>query len=426
MSASLLIGAGAEVAPPYKIPNGQDFIWATCYTYNKNLCDALEKYYEPILAGAPESANLPRTYQSSFLYESNNASFRDLIKGILIDPDGVSLLERLVRHDCHILPTRKNDEPNLSDDDYSLLFELLIKQAEQDSDAVSKLKDHLLEDLPADAFFGIIEKYFSSFLEPRKRNKAFWKLVNYYWSAYFAVASPLIQSAYGTDKRLETQGLYSFTLNNIAEVTHKIFQSDFIQSYQNGDEGYYAQMSGLFDYAMTTNYTPFCRALNLKNPHGKCIHLAGSLSQFESIAELRVYDLTKESAPSDAFLIPFIMTQVPVKPIIDFRQIEEYACAAEAIRNSTTLVVLGYSLSPNDAHICSLVQEHLYKNANNRLVYLDYCEESDDCVTTSADILRRIRACDTHKGQIEVVHFGKKCKLTPEDLRPYLISTLPS
>ena len=424
MNATLLIGAGAEVAPPYKIPNGQDFVWTTCYTYNKSLCIALEKYYGPILTNAPEAASLPRNYQSLFLYESNNASFKELINGILIDLDGASLLESLVGHHCSISSGEKDGKSNLSDKDYALLFEMLIRQGGEDTESVIRLKDHLLESLPVDAYFGIVEKYFSSLLNPRKRNRSFWKLVNYYWSAYFAVAEPLIRSAYRADKRLKMQGLYSFTLNNLAEVTHAIFQSGFIQGYQNEDEGYYAQMGGLFDYAMTTNYTPFCSTLNLKCPHGKCIHLAGSLSQFESIAELRVYDLTEENAPADAFLIPFIMTQVPVKPIIDFRQIEEYACAAEAIRNSATLVVLGYSLSPNDAHICSLVQEHLYRDTNNRLIYLDYCSKSDKSDTTCEDVLHRIRSRDAQIKQIEVVPFGKNCKLKPKDLRSYLQNKL--
>lgn len=192
MNVSLLIGAGAEVAPPYKIPNGQDFVWTTCYTYNKSLCIALEKYYGLILTNAPEAANLPRNYQSLFLYESNNASFKELINGILIDLDGASLLESLVRHHCSISSDEKDGKSNLSDEDYALLFDMLIRQGGEDSESVTKLKDHLLKDLPVDAYFSIIEKYFSSLLNPRKRNRSFWKLVNYYWSAYFAVAEPLI------------------------------------------------------------------------------------------------------------------------------------------------------------------------------------------------------------------------------------------
>ena len=84
-------------------------------------------------------------------------------------------------------------EQKLNCDELNTLYDALIKEASRDSLAIQKLKDHLLKDLPEDAYFGTIEGYFSSLLNPSRRNKAFWKLINYYWSAFFAVSAPLIE-----------------------------------------------------------------------------------------------------------------------------------------------------------------------------------------------------------------------------------------
>ena len=111
------------------------------------------------------------------------------------------------------------------------------------------------------------------------------------------------------------------------------------------------------------------------------------------------------------------MTQVPVKPLIDYRQIFEYAHAIEAIDTSDLVVVLGYSLCQNDAHICSLLREHIYKCQRNRIIYLSYQSDTNGQSITPSDITEKLRASEEHASQIEVIEIGEGGKLQLSEIR---------
>lgn len=415
MISSILVGAGAEAGAPYHIPGGQSFTWETCYTRNTRLYDALEKYYSPILHHSDASLNLPNKYQSIFLYEANNASFADLVNVILSSREGTDLVTTLIGADfLNRKPSKKG--VTLNDDELRFLYDSLIKNVGADSHVLLNLKDLALKHLPDDAYFGIIEGYFSSLLNPARRNQSFWKLINYYWSAFFAVAEPIIEHLYSNDALFKELGIYQFTLKNLFDVIHSIFSCELIESYKRREPDYYTELSGLFDYALTTNYTPFIESMEVKKAC-KPIRLSGSLSQFESVPGLRIYDLVEESPADQTFLFPFVMTQVPVKPLIDYRQIFEYAHAIEAIDTSDLVVVLGYSLCQNDAHICSLLREHIYKCQRNRIIYLSYQSDTNGQSITPSDITEKLRASEEHASQIEVIEIGEGGKLQLSEIR---------
>ena len=367
MVASILIGAGAEVSAPYRVPGGQEFTWATCYTRNAELYEALKKYYAPILESSKKEAHLPRKYQDAFLYEANNTSFADLIRGVLNSREGVAILVELVGKSFLERASVDEGDPKLNCDELTILYDSLIKEIGRDSLAIQKLKDHLLKDLPEDAYFGTIEGYFSSLLNPNRRNKAFWKLINYYWSAFFAVSAPLIGAEFSKNRLFKSLGLYQFTLANLHEVLQGITADDYVDRLSSEVPNYYIQLSGLFDYALTTNYTPFIKSMKTKDDCDP-IRLSGSITQFEVVPDLCVYDLLEDKVSEGSFLFPFVMTQVPVKPLVDYRQMCEYSRAIRALDESDAVVIIGYSLCQNDAHIGSLLRAFLDRDRSNRIL----------------------------------------------------------
>lgn len=394
MVASIIVGAGAEVGAPFRIQGGMDFTWSTFYTRKTSLYDALEKFYSPILKTSDGNSELPNKYQPVFIYEANNPSFVALIKGVVSCEQGLRLVSKhLAREIC--------EESDLLAKDYEVLYDSLIRDDRGDSESVRRLKSYLLSDLPEDAYYGTIEGYFSSLLEPNRRNKSFWKLVNYYWSAFFSVAEPLIESQFSRDSLYKSLGVYQFTLNNLCDVV-RVISSDRCLSKYSAKDSYYSAFSNLFDHVLTTNYTPFVHLLKTKGGE-KPIRLSGSLTQFETVPDLRICDLTDIDVPGGTFIFPFIMTQIPIKPFIDYSQIHEYARAIEALNRSNIVVVLGYSLCRNDAHIASLIREFVCRDPQNRLLYLHYLDENESPMIEPGEILRRIRLPETYEAQIEIV-----------------------
>lgn len=421
MTPCILIGAGAEAGAPFHIPNGQDFTWATCYTQNGRLYEALDNYYSPLLEAFPRDLHLPRKYQPLFLYEADNAEFLALIKGVLNDDGGANLLSEIIGTDY--LKRMRDEEKyfKFSSKELRSLYEVIIKDSEKDTQSVLSLKNHLLQDLPDDAYFGTLDGYFSSLINPAKRNRSFWKLINYYWSAFFSVATPLIEHRFSNDALFKKLGIYRFTLNNLFDVVTQLFSDDVLIACED-NSNYYSQLSGLFDYALTTNYTPFVQILKTRTD-SEPIRLSGSLAQFESVPELTVYDIRNEkwsSRDSSELIFPFIMTQIPVKPLICYRQMSEYARALDALDSSDTVVILGYSLCKNDAHIGSLLQAFLRRNTSNRLVYLSYKPEETSEIPNQTEILQLIRLSEKHAHQIKVVPMGDTAEVKPNALRDYL------
>ena len=67
------------------------------------------------------------------------------------------------------------------------------------------------------------------------------------------------------------------------------------------------------DCVLTTNYTPFVRTMGVNDT----VHLAGELCLFELPQEVRVKDITVEPLQAGDFIFPYLLTQAPVKLIIE-------------------------------------------------------------------------------------------------------------
>lgn len=380
---ALLVGAGAEVVEPFSLLSGKQYIFDTCYYQNDALYEALEEFYQGRLYNERDNpcSNAPGTYQKLFLYSPKNAAFKKLAEYLFTEASKDLPNLKLKNY----IETKTVDGKSVrcpNDTGLEKLFKLLIGRS-CNSEEFDILRENALSHIPDDAYFGTIEDLFSSLINPRRRNQSFWRLINYYWNSFFAIARPLIERAYGEDNLFKQQGIYKFVLSNLEEVVGTITRRDLYHPNEVANT-YYGRFCDKFDDVLTTNYTGLSEHLfSDKKEEKRCIYLSGALWQFEELDSLTSRDVLSRSPEAilkpNEFIFPYLMTQAPIKPIIDANQIRAYAKAVEALDKSNLLVVLGYSFCENDRHIAAMVRDYITK-PERQLIYLSHSQdvEADD------------------------------------------------
>lgn len=161
---------------------------------------------------------------------------------------------------------------------------------------------------------------------------------------------------------------YQAVLQNLNDVMSFLYSNEYLNSVQQF--GYYGKLQKKFaeriNCALTTNYTPF-----VKNIFNKTAYLAGELSLFEYPHQLEVKDITKSTLTKKSFVFPFLLTQAPVKPIIEPKQIKQYSKMYTALNNSNYLIILGYNINNNDNHINSYIHEFV-RRTKTHLIFCKY------------------------------------------------------
>lgn len=209
-------------------------------------------------------------------------------------------------------------------------------------------------------YYGTIEKDFSTITNPEEAGKRrFWRLINYFWKAYFTILIPILDNTkvYSGLKEYN-DNKYKYILEHLFEISSYITDSDCLNDYKYSDNktNYYKEIKSIFsnhEYKIiTSNYTDFSR-LELGVDENNIAYLAGKLNWFEAQGRFGIYDFSKnDNCPFDNDIIfPFLMTQAPIKPIIEPKQLREYYKADIFLNESDVLVVLGYNINPNDDHI---------------------------------------------------------------------------
>lgn len=380
MNRVLIVGAGAEVDLGFK--SGPDFTQDTFYRQKVVLYNALADFYEGRL-GASRDGQIPVSYKPAFLTSSSGKAFRDLVKKISVD-NPVFLSKTLGKSLDEIC-----DDSTYSSIDYKTLFTELIVESDE-ADALHKHRI-ALRSIPQDAHFGILEQYYSELLEPNKHEVRFWKLVNFYWSAFFSIVLPITDGLYeGFDQYCQNR--YAFVLEHLDEAIHEMFREDHVLE-KTSDGCYYSRLRGKFSQVLTTNYTPYAASV-VGCDDTRIAWLGGRLSHFEHLPELEYVDYSKSKMSGTDFFFPYLLCQSPVKPLISLAQIEEYSKAAEALRAAEEIVVLGYSFCNEDAHIGSMVGEALRGGVTRRLVYFSYTPKDGTTVNHEkimAEISRKLR-----------------------------------
>lgn len=420
---SLFFGAGAETC--FGMINGTDFIIKSLFCRNRRMKKGLIK--AGVYAGY-EGDFLFRKDSNVF----KDMIFRTLKKNYLDDEhiekltsyycenkniektETKKILTQIFKSDRieDIISNKKKDQESKKNIEVlnALVEKIYDEIVIDDCKKIKKneqskfIKKFLEKDME---FAGCLERDFSTLMGLNKNdNFRYNRLFNYYWSSFFSIIDKIIEKddelikKYELDK--DKQDYYFNVFSNLKAIITEIYDEKFLKKYENNkkndnndnneNKNYYEIFSSKdFDNwklhsVITTNYTPFMELYfdRKENNNGKCdnkqdepkksIYLSGKLSLFERSNENEVFDIRDENIdntklkPIDYF--PFIMTQSPIKPIIHPKQIIEYNNFLNALESSEILVIIGYSLTKNDNHICCFLKEYYLKGKT--IIYCKY------------------------------------------------------
>lgn len=382
MSRVLIVGAGAEVDLGFK--SGPRFTQDTFYCQKNSLYKALGSFYEKRL-GASRDAFVPVKYEPAFLFNWNGRAFKDLVRNLVRD-NSMFVFDELDKPLEEVQEVSKY-EP----EDFKKLFNRIVVENVDGQPA----KD-MGGSIPKDSHFGILEQYYSELLDPNAHLVRFWKLVNFYWSAFFSIALPLTDRLYSGEQSYEV-ARYAYVLSHLDETIHDVFDARQIGKVFDSD-CYYSMLRGKFDHVITTNYTPYAAAV-INCEDERISWLSGKLSTFERLPDLEFADYSEpgKHIKDDDFIFPYLLCQSPVKPVVSLAQLKEYAKASRALEEADEIVVLGYSFCNEDAHICSMVGESLRSDPGRKLVFFSYCEEEAEFEARDAatDLGKKLRVTET-------------------------------
>lgn len=401
-----LFGAGAEIA--YHLPSGSDYTKDTILTKKCRLYDALSKFYSTRL----NKKEYVSEYRKEYLFRNNSSAYTEMIAQAicqLLDKKDNEKFKCFAELFNNISPDNDEIEEPFKVEAKKIYYNIIAEEKCHEYEYAYK---ELFEKMP---FFGTIEKDFAGINAPQKIGVThFWRLINYFWSAYFSILIPILSKE--KDEIITTEK-YLELLDNLKENVDYIYSEKFIDEYEISDikQDYYRIFkeelygSDIDYFAATTNYTPFIRKFTEED---KISFLAGELRTFENPTKFEVKKITDNPFGENDLIFPYIMTQAPIKPIICTYQIKEYAKFVDKLEESNMLVILGYGLGEGDNHINAMIHEY-YQNAEKRIVF---CKYQGDNITRKKIVDRlRLDVSDNDR-LIIITHDGKNAKALIDDI----------
>ena len=410
-----LFGAGAENG--MGLPSGAQYTEQTMLHRNSELYKALERFYE-----SRTTDEYSGKYRKDFLFSNPKShTFLEIVKRAAKSiteeyDDNIEIDEatrEIVRAYTAYAKIIKVDELGNGTKQQAEIAESELKKlaekaylsiigkdikARECSEDYSTLRKHF-------SYYGSVEKDFASIICPKEAGTVtFWRLINYFWTAYFAITCPLL----GIEEPHEQD--YSKLLSDLYGMIDKIYDKNMIRGLIRGK--YYDILHDAYpnSMAITTNYTPFVESVWGEE---NAVYLAGRLSQMEDPTTFEILDLQEKGQNIESrFLFPYMMTQALVKPIIGPEQIDEYSRFSDCLSKADTLVIVGYSLGSADNHINSFIRKFL-KNGG-RLIYCAYKDSKR--VTENQrrkEVLNALHLNNTKNfaGALEVFCYGKSEEL---------------
>ena len=264
--------------------------------------------------------------------------------------------------------------------------------------------------------FGDIEQYFHTFINPKKygRNK-YWMLVNFYWFCWFEMMDAMIKKQLdsgnpndnavnnnGLDKYVDRQNkrmnygrvfddIHSF--RDFLKKVYSVHRQQF-EKFRNDNflfrTSHFRELNSM-GYKVsiaTTNYTPYTRwAVEASGSNIKeAIYLNGELDVFQNPNSLEVKKIQGHRFAND-MIVPYLLAQTAIKPIIAQYQISEYCKLIARLNNDrsqkSVMVIVGYALNEDDNHINSMIRDFLM--AGNKVIYARYVDEEKEVLNNQWD-----------------------------------------
>lgn len=367
-----LFGAGAETA--YGLPSGAEYTLNTMLSKRNKMYEALKAFYKNEVFD-----NYAKDYREEFMFQETSNAFYEIVERALevcetkddLDSNTNAFLKKWSKG------KRKSEQPTEFKNQLSELYKEIIididtspnvQQSERKIDQNTKYRS-LLDEF---SYYGSIEKDFATIINPKEAGPhRFWRLVNYFWSAWFSIMLPLLEFTKHQEKLEKAENSYSYVLDNLQEIISDVYDGDL---KGESSQGYYSILREAFpnSTAITTNYTPF-----EENYWEHAAYLAGRLYQFEIPEELRLINLRDANSELQGCVFPYLATQAPVKPIIAFEQLDEYRNAMDYITNCDYLVIVGYGVNNADNHINALLRYFLTSGEGKGIIYCAYVKENE-------------------------------------------------
>lgn len=392
---TFFFGAGAEAV--FGMPMGAQYTLDTILSERSQMIEALRSFYKG------KTNEYSTTYVGQYLFNKDSHTFREIIhraaEALAVEPKDVDEESKRVLNCFNYNDT---DTEKTFFDEVHKVFEYVVIDIDKLPNEGKRPQYISGVDVPKKylslmekfSYYGSVEKDFSTIINPKEAgNRRFWRLINYFWSAYFSIIIPVLNlsSKYCGNEEY-SKNKYAYILSHLDEVVRYIysneFRSEIDEKYQSS---YYSKLQRAFpnSAAVTTNYTPFLEFAEFK----KTTFLAGKLSQFEIPEELRVMDIDDNEDIENKFIFPYISTQAPLKPIVDCVQLKEYSKFIDTLDNTDVLVIIGYNINDNDNHINALLRDYLIKKPTNRIVFSRYVDNANDFNREKAisDVAKKLR-----------------------------------
>lgn len=445
-------GAGAECGSnSFGLPSGSAYTIDTMRKKSEDLYKELNNFYRKRL-----SSEYVDKYRGAFLFEEGSHTFREIIfraaknyitSGKSIEDystysDIIEFVETNVsnkKDDIKLNKEQRERFNTLADSTYKYL----IKEWKPSQDSMDNKADEPPQEKGNNQkngepmgkfedyveFYGAVEKDFSSIIDPKKIGlKQFWRVINYFWSAFFSILKPASEHfSWYTEK-----DFYSYVLEHLSKVIYDLWNEFNYDLYDSKDGNYYKQVQNFFPNStvITTNYTPFVDHYFKEN----AIYLGGRLSEFEFPTELCVKDIKGTAVDDKVFLFPFIMTQAPIKPLVVSNQVREYNKMLEALNlgkqnsgdfstsDETILVIIGYSIGDADNHINSILREFVC-NPQSRILYCKFDrDEKENKKETLEKICKSLHLNNenTESNNIDVLLHNGNAKELIQSIKNYI------
>ena len=392
---TFFFGAGAEAV--FKMPLGAQYTLDTILSKRSQMMAALKDFY------SDRTNAYSSTHVVQHLFSDDSHTFREIVHRAArilrdcednMDPDSKRIVE-LSRYD-----TKDTAAAKTFFEEVKKVFEYVVIDIDKPRDNSKRPQQIKVDGSPYSSlmdkftYYGSVEKDFSTIINPKEAGThRFWRLINYFWSAYFSIIIPVLDlSSKYLNNAEYNKNKYAYILTNLDEVVRYIysdeFRSEIDKKYQSS---YYSKLKRTFpnSTAVTTNYTPFLEFAEFE----ETVFLAGKLSQFEIPEELRVVDIGDNEDIANKFIFPYMSTQAPLKPIVDCVQLKEYSKFIDTLGNTDVLVIIGYNINDNDNHINALLRDFLIKKSTNHIVFSQYVDTPNNFnrEKTISDVAKKLR-----------------------------------
>lgn len=351
-----LFGAGAELC--FGLPSGAVYTYESILRKKDSMHNALKEFYDD--SELENIGEYTGSYVKQFHLKKKSAIYHDMLYRTIeqyhsSDKHKQEECEKFEDTQLYLSWKEYKDNNKVSTSEEKAIMK--EKRKDFKSEAAKVFKQFISEQgMPKEYVclkeylepVGVIERDFTSIMHPKViGNDKFWRLVNYFWSAYFTIMLPLLQCegikrkeqkieslgdnfkekwSSSSEKKSDKCNIYTRILNSIEEISNIIESSDFIRTRSTGVESIYGTIKETFDTSnvkvITLNYTPLCKEIELGDDSNYAF-LAGALSLFELPHKLHITNSLKDEHTDDkkAFFFPYLCTQAPIKPIVGKRLI---------------------------------------------------------------------------------------------------------